>query len=156
MILVMLGTNPYPFPRLLTAVDQWARSTGERVIAQTGHTPVEEVSVECHGFVSHEQILEWLAEADLAIVQGGLGSIMDCLKAGKATIVVPRKPEYGESQDVQSEVVDALASEGRILALHDMGDLADAIAQARSSRIPVTSESLIPDLVADYVSRTMR
>lgn len=151
MILVLAGTNPYPFTRLLRAVDEWSRSSGESVIAQSGHTPVDGLAIECHPFVSHAQILEWIAQAEVVICQGGLGSLRDCLKAGKPTVAVPRKPELGESQDLQSELVEALAQEGRVIAVDNIEHLAQAIEEARHMPIRKGEESRIPQLVADKI-----
>lgn len=151
VILVLAGTNPYPFTRLLRAIDEWSRFSGERVIAQSGHTPVEGLAIECHPFVSHAQILEWIAQADVVVCQGGLGSLRDCLKAGKPTVAVPRKPELGESQDLQSELVEALAQEGKVIAVDNIEHLAQAIEEARRMPIRKGEESRIPQIVADKI-----
>lgn len=151
VILVLAGTNPYPFTRLLHAVDVWSRTSGECVIAQSGHTPVEGLMIECHPFVSHAQILKWIEQADVVVCQGGLGSLRDCLRAGKPTVAVPRKPDLGESQDLQSDLVDALAQEGRVIAVDNIEHLASAIEEARHMPIHKGEESRIPQIVADKV-----
>lgn len=155
MILVLLGTNPYPFGRLLQAVNNWASATGEKVVAQVGHTNLPAPHVECHDFVPHEQIVDWLNQADLAICQGGFGSLRDCLTAGKPTIAVPRKPELGECQDIQTEVVYALAAEGRVLALENLEDLAKTIEAARRMAIRPAATSRIPGIVAGKISEIL-
>jgi UDP-N-acetylglucosamine transferase subunit ALG13 len=151
VILALAGTNPYPFTRLLRAVDEWSRSSGEYVIAQSGHTPVEGMMIECHSFVSHAQILEWISQSSVVICQGGLGSLRDCLRAGKPTVAVPRKPELGESQDLQSELVEVLVQEGRVIAVDNIEHLAQAIEKARHMPIRKGEESRIPQIVADKV-----
>ena len=154
-MLILAGTNPYPFTRLLHGVDAWARSSGEHVIAQSGHTPVDGLTIECHPFVSHAQILAWIGQADVVICQGGMGSLGDCLRAGKPTIAVPRKPELGESKDVQSELVEALAQEGRVIALDNIEYLARAIEAARHMPIRRSEESSIPKIVADKINSVL-
>lgn len=156
VILVLTGTNPYPFTRLLRAMDEWARSSGEYVIAQSGHTSVEELAIECHPFVSHGQILEWIDQANVIVCQGGLGSLRDCLLAGKPTVAVPRKPELGESQDMQSELVDELSKEGKVIAVDNVNELAQAIEAARHMPISKPNESLIPQIVAEEVGKVLR
>ncbi len=151
VILVLAGTNPYPFTRLMRAIDEWSRFSGERVIAQSGHTPVDGLVIECHPFVSHAQILEWIARAEVVVSQGGLGSLRDCLRAGKPTVAVPRKPELGESQDLQSELVEALAQEGKVIAVDNIEHLAQAIEKARNMPIRKGEESRIPQIVADKI-----
>lgn len=156
VILVLAGTNPYPFTRLLRAMDEWARSSGECVIAQSGHTPVKDLAIECHPFVSHTKILEWIAQANVVVCQGGLGSLRDCLQAGKPTVAVPRQPELGESQDMQSELVDVLAQEGKVIAVDNINDLAQAIEAARHMPIRTPDESRIPQIVAEEVGKVLR
>lgn len=156
VIFVMLGTNPYPFDRLLKAVDDWAASSDERVIAQTGHTRLAVSHIECHDFVSHDRIKEWIRDADLVIAQGGFGSLRDCLLAGKPTVAVPRLPERGECQDQQTEIVNALANEGRVVALYDTERLPQAIEQARRLPAAPPCHSDIPRIVADTVESVLR
>lgn len=156
MIFMMLGTNPYPFERLLKAVDSWAADSGERVVAQTGHTTLPVSHIECHDFVSHDRIVIWIRDAELVIAQGGFGSLRDCLVAGKPTIAVPRLPERGECQDRQSEIVDALADEGRVVALYDETQLARAIEQVRHLPAVQPYESDIPRIVVETVQSALR
>jgi UDP-N-acetylglucosamine transferase subunit ALG13 len=156
VIFVMLGTNPYPFDRLLKAVDLWAADSGEKVVAQTGHTKLAVSHIECHDFASHERMIAWIQEAELVIAQGGFGSLRDCLVAGKPTIAVPRLPERGECQDRQSEIVDALATEGRVIALYDEGQLSRAIEQVRQLPAVEPSQSNIPRIVSETVEAVLR
>lgn len=155
MILVMLGTSPHPFNRLILAVDKWARLTNERVIAQTGHTPTNGLEIECHTFVEHTQIMKWVGEAEIVISQGGMGSLKDCLSVGKPTIAVPRRLDLAETMAEQAELVYALAAEGRIIVLEDMEKLAETIEAARRMKIEQGMASLIPQIVADEVDKAL-
>ena len=60
MILVLLGTNPYPFHRLMSAVINWAEGHDEKVIVQSGNTPVNTKVIEFYDFVDHAKILDWI------------------------------------------------------------------------------------------------
>ena len=153
MILLLLGTNPYPFNRLLHAVDEWAKSSNQHVIAQTGHTPTDNVSIECHDFVDYSQIVAWIKQAEFVICQGGFGSIKDCMTYKKSIIAVPRKQEYEECQDSQVELVEALADEERVIPLYDVSNLPEAIVKAKQFVPPVGDTSKIPELVADIVEK---
>lgn len=155
MILVMLGTSPHPFARLLSAVDKWARLNNEKVIAQTGHTPTDGLELECHAFVDHSQIMKWIGEAEIVISQGGLGSLKDCLTAGKPTIAVPRRLDLAETMAEQAELVNALASEGRVIVLEEMDKLAEAIEAARNMPVRGGEASRIPQIVADRVNSVL-
>ena len=137
MILLLLGTNPYPFNRLLDAVTTWAIEAGETVIAQTGHTTpdVRCKFVEYHDFVSHEKIVAWIDNAEFVICQGGFGSLKDCIANNKPVIAVPRYQQLNECQDSQKELVSALEEEGCIIPLYDVLDLERAIHEIRQFKI---------------------
>jgi len=152
VILVLIGTNPYPFTRLLDAVNAWAIKSGENVIAQTGHSPIADLNIRCYPFVSHEQIRKWIEEAELVICQGGMGSLRDCIAAGKKIVAVPRRPEFGECKDNQAELVEALAQEGKVVALMDVNELPHAIESARRMIVRRGNQSIIPRLVADKIN----
>jgi len=155
MILLLLGTNPYPFNRLLDAVDNWAVLHQQKVIAQTGHTPVKGVSIECHDFVDHSQVMEWIKQADFVISQGGFGSIKDCIQQQKPVLVVPRLQEYDECQDSQKELVDALVEEGRVISLFDIKKLAEAIETVKEFVPPKGHASKIPELIENIMNDVM-
>lgn len=155
MILLLLGTNPYPFNRLLDAVDEWAASNQQKVIAQTGHTPIEGMTIECHDFVGHSQVIEWIKQADFVISQGGFGSIKDCIQQQKAVLVAPRLQEYNECQDSQKELVDALVEEGRVVPLFDVKKLPEAIMAVKEFAPPKGVASKIPGLVENIINDVM-
>jgi UDP-N-acetylglucosamine transferase subunit ALG13 len=152
MVLLLLGTNPYPFRRLVNRVEQWCRRENEHVIGQTGHTPVDDVSFECHAFASHDQIIDWISEARFVICQGGFGSIKDCLSLNKPVLAVPRLQEHGECADSQRELVAELEKEGRIVALYDMNDFDGAIKAVRCFAPPPPMQSRVPGLLAGLIS----
>lgn len=155
VIFVLLGTLPYPFTRLISAVDNWARLANEKVIAQTGHTPTIGLKIECHAFVDHSQIMEWIDKAEVVISQGGFGSLKDCLTAGKPTIAVPRCPELGETLAEQAELVNALATEGKVLVLDNMENLAGTIETARRMKVRPGTAGHIPEIVAAEVEKAL-
>ncbi len=156
MILVMLGTNPYAFHRLLDAVNVWGGKTGEEIIAQTGHTPTEGITFKCADFVSHTQMVKWITDAELVICQGGFGSLKDALSAGKPVIAVPRIPELSECVDSQIEIVEALVEKKRVIPLYDVAELDEAVRLARKFCTPASAGSRLPDLIAELVSATKR
>ncbi|WP_165869223.1 glycosyltransferase [Thiogranum longum] len=156
MILVMLGTNPYPFLRLLYAVDKWAGEHDEEVVVQAGHTGCNTDNIKCHDFVPHRQIEQWISEARIVVTQGGFGSIRDSLAAKKPTIAVPRMREFGECQDDQAELVDALAQEGKVIALYEVEMLDHAINGASDFVVPDAMASRIPEIVREAVCSALK
>ncbi|NOY16391.1 MAG: hypothetical protein GXP23_05575 [Gammaproteobacteria bacterium] len=155
MILVLLGTGPAHFTRLLDAVDKWAQESGEEVVAQCGHTPGDKYEFECHAFVDHDVLLAWINRADVVIAQGGFGSLKECLRARKPTVAVPRDPRFFEDQGDQTELVDALENEGWLVALKNMDDLGKAIQAARELNMPSDYTSDIPRIVANEINNVL-
>lgn len=153
MILLLLGTNPYPFDRLFDAVVKWSDKTGENIIAQVGHTPVnaKSSSIEFHDFVPHEQVLQWIQQAEFIICQGGFGSLKDCIANNKPVIAVPRYQELNECQDSQKELVLALEEEGCIVPLYDIDDFEKAIVNVRQHQITIREQSAIPKLLSKII-----
>lgn len=157
LILCLLGTNPYPFPRLANGIVSWQSMSGEHVIMQSGNTPVISKAIEAHEYFDHEHLLALIRRADVVVVQGGFGSLRDCIANGARTVAVPRRIDLGESLDDQSEIVEALADEGLCIPVFEIEALGVAIDSARKSAAPrVRSNSLalhIADTVNDLLNR---
>ena len=84
MILVLLGTNPYSFSRLIKAVDNYAANTGEKIIIQLGYSKLQPRNLHFFDFKSHDEILALIQSADLIIAHGGYGTVYDCLVQKKS------------------------------------------------------------------------
>ena len=156
MITVLLGTSPYPFTRLVQAVDRWARDRSIRVVCQVGHTPRDALRIETHTFVPHSQILEWISQSKLLVTQGGFGSLYDCVSSGKPTIAVPRRVDLGESKDSQTDLCDELRKQGRIRLCTDVGLLGGMMDE--ELRSPINNEgsghsSRIPNIIAESLEK---
>ncbi len=147
----MLGTNPYPFTRLVNAVIGWAEKNEEHIIVQSGNTPVESSKVEVHSFIEHNKIIELISKAEVVITQGGFGSLQDCMQQNARTIAVPRLISMSECQDDQTEIVKALADEKRVIPLHNVDELDVAIKSAKSMQIKSENNSQL----AVHVSQTI-
>ena len=152
MIFVMLGTNPYPFDRLLSAMRDYEKNTGERVIAQVGNTS-SMTGIECHPFMAHADIIRHIKAAEVVVCQGGYGSISDCLSCGAKVVAVPRMPEYGECVDNQVELVDAFASEELLVPVMSIDELPGAIDIARNMQVPERETRGLPMHIADTISK---
>ncbi len=151
MIFALFGTNPYPFIRLrdmlLDIADDY------EIIAQTGSTPIDCVPYECHDYLSHDEVMGYIAHADILVTQAGFGSLKDCISSGKPVVAVPRKPELGESQDEQSEIAEELERLGSCVVLHDNESLRSAIGRACSMQHKALPKGNIPDIVRDVVEK---
>jgi UDP-N-acetylglucosamine transferase subunit ALG13 len=100
-VLVTVGTEHYPFDRLITWVDGWRSSPREQeldLVIQYGVSrPPSEGDV--HAFMPFPDMLEAIEHAEAVVTHGGTGSIMLTRHAGAIPIVVPRRHDLGEHVD---------------------------------------------------------
>lgn len=151
MILVLVGTNPYSFERLVRAADAYAEASGERMFIQLGNTDYIPKHAEHRRFLEREELLGKIRKADLVITQGGFGSIADCLRENKRVVAVPRKPELNEAPDRQEELVRELDGLGRLVGVYDIEDLPVAIKTAFSTKFERTQKHSIVELVRKFI-----
>ena len=69
MILVLLGTNPYPFTRLVNAIFEVAKSTDKEFFIQSGNTPLNNsempANVNSRDFLPKEELVDLIKSAGL-------------------------------------------------------------------------------------------
>jgi len=99
-IVVSMGTYFHPFDRLLDWIEPWADEHPD-VVFVVQHGPGRPLAgAHNHDFVSYDYLLDLFAAADVIVLQGGAGGVMDARELGRVPIVVPRRP-------VDNEVVDS-------------------------------------------------
>lgn len=100
MVFVTVGSQKFPFDRLIKKVDQMIREgvVQEEVFMQTGtsgYTPQC-----CHqAFCPRDEFSARLGACRVLITHGGAGTMIDAIKRGKKVIAVPRLSRYGEHVD---------------------------------------------------------
>lgn len=151
MIVVLVGTNPYSFNRLVRAADDYAGRTGEQMFVQLGNTKYIPVNAHYKRFLQREDLIKKIEEADLVITQGGFGSIADCLRAGKKVVAVPRKPELNEAPDRQEDLVRELEKSGRLIGVFDIEDLPEAIEKAKKKDFKNAKKHRINRLISQFI-----
>lgn len=113
------------FPRLIHAMDTIARGTGERVVLQRGMGPTVPSHCEHFDFKPRPEIEALHAEARVIVCHGGIGAVMDALRAAKPLIVVPRLKRHGEhNNDHQRDIAEAVERRGWGKAVLDIAALA--------------------------------
>jgi UDP-N-acetylglucosamine transferase subunit ALG13 len=163
LIFVTIGNTTQGFRRLLEAVDLLAGKGmlgDEKIFLQTGSTlNVRPSYCEHKPFLPMDEFQQWVEKADLIICHGGCGTLLQTLQLGKVPVVMPRRKKYGEHvNDHQVQLVEALASEGRIIRAYDQEDLPEAIAEARrrnSQPVPQPPSQML-ELVAKAIEELMR
>ncbi|HJU36733.1 MAG TPA: glycosyltransferase [Gaiellaceae bacterium] len=165
LVLVTVGTDAFPFDRLIRWIDSWLVEGGaERVrcVVQHGSAgPAEHA--DSRALLDFREFEQLVAEADVIVTHGGPGTIVLCADRGKKPIVVARLPEHGEVVDGhQVPFARRLDAEGDIALveseheLHSMLDrfLADpGLAQVvrnsdRGSAAALRFEELVGELFA--------
>ncbi len=131
MIVGLTGTG-LPFDRLVTALAEHARNTGDTVWVQHGSAalvpPLSGASL-----LPRSELLEKMRSADVIVTHAGCGSIADAFRVGHTPVIVPRRAMHGEHvNDHQLELAEVLSEEGRVVLAEDMGALSDAIGRARA------------------------
>jgi UDP-N-acetylglucosamine transferase subunit ALG13 len=113
LVVVSVGTDHHPFDRLVLWADLWAlEHPQDRVVVQYGTARAPHWA-EGHQVVDHAQLLRWFAQADVAVVSCGPGAVMECRRAGRIPVVVPRHRSSGEAvDDHQSAFARHLSRQG--------------------------------------------
>ena len=129
MIFVTVGNHYQGFERLIRKMDEIAGNIDEKVIMQIGYTKYKPKNAECFDFIeSYKEIQELNRKARGVVCHGGAGVIITALEQGTPVIAVPRLKKYGEhTDDQQLDIVNAMAKEGKIIAVYDVNDLEDAL-----------------------------
>lgn len=129
MIFVTVGSRNYPFDRLFKKLDELYDSgvITEKMYAQIGTSTYKPQNYEYKDFISPEEFLEKIKEADIVVTHGASGSIMKALNAGKKVIAVTRLEKYGEHiNDHQIQNNEAFSSNGYVLMADlELSDLAE-------------------------------
>ena len=137
MIFVTVGSRNYPFDRLFIELDKLYEENiiEDKIFAQIGTTTYKPKHFEYKDFISQEEFLEKVNEANFVISHGASGSIMKALNAGKKVIAVTRLEKYGEHiNDHQIQNNEAFGSNGYVIPVIEMSELKDAIIKIQTGQ----------------------
>ncbi|MBR3873229.1 MAG: beta(1,3)galactosyltransferase EpsH [Clostridia bacterium] len=136
MIFITLGSQKFPFNRLLRAVDEQVeagRITGP-IFAQIGASDYLPKHFEWQRYLSREEFATQMEKVDLVITHGGTGAIVGALKKGKKVIAVPRLAKYGEHvDDHQLQLIAQFKELNLICECSDCGDLWKLVPQTMTT-----------------------
>lgn len=142
MIFVTVGSRNYPFDRLFQKLDALyeSGSLNEPMFAQTGTSTYVPKHFEFEPFISQEEFMQKVQQADIVVSHGASGSIMKALNAGKKVIAVTRLEKYGEHiNDHQIQNNEAFSTNGYVLMadleLADLGECFQKIQQGTDGLI---------------------
>lgn len=130
MIFIVLGSQKFPFDRMLQSVDRLVaegKLTGD-IFAQRGASSYVPQKFPSEAFMDTERFNQVMDRADIIITHGGTGAIIKAVKLGKKVIVVPRRAQYGEHvDDHQLQILDMFAGLDLVLPCMDPDELAEAV-----------------------------
>ena len=121
MILITVGTEKFPFNRLMKWVEQLIAkdyiSSQEEIIVQYGSCTYIPHGTKAYTLLPEAKFEALLSQARLIIAHCGEGTIDTLAKINVPYILVPRSYEWGEHvDDHQIELADALAEQGIAIA----------------------------------------
>lgn len=129
MVFVTVGSQKFPFDRLLRAVDECVAngSIREEVFAQTGACGYVPKSYAHKPFLDREEFAKHADAASVVVTHGGTGAIMGALKKGKRVVAMARLARFGEHvDDHQVQLLEEFERAGLILTCEDGPTLAEA------------------------------
>lgn len=124
MIFVTVGSQE-PFDRLISAVDEWARSRSRTdVFAQIASSSFQPAHIPFTQFLEPPEFNRMMHEAHIIVAHAGMGSIISALELGKPIVVMPRRADFRETRnDHQVATAERFAEQGRIIVAADEREL---------------------------------
>lgn len=132
MILVTVGTHSQPFDRLVEAADNYAAQHKEtEVIIQKGVSKYNCKYAKSFTFCTKEEMSQYLANAEVLVMQGGWGAMREAIDKRQRVVAVPRIEGLEHIHD-QEQVVRKLESLGCVIGVYDIHELNNAIEKAKN------------------------
>ena len=129
----MTGTHNQGFDRLIKAADELSKQSKEQVFVQTGNSKITPKNCEWKKFLTPEELEKKIKESSIVITHAGAGSIINCLKNKRKTIVVPREKKFNEHVNGhQIELAEALEKEKKVVMCRDLKKLGEKINKAKT------------------------
>ena len=157
MVFVALGTQKFPFNRLLKAVDdliEQGQLSGE-VFAQVGHSDYIPRYYEYKDFLSKDDFQSCINRCDLLITHSGVATIIAGLKLGKSVVVVPRMAKFGEHvDDHQLQIAQSFSRQNFVLMCEGQNNLAETVRQAKTHSFTryVSQRELVAETIRTYLT----
>jgi UDP-N-acetylglucosamine transferase subunit ALG13 len=143
VIFVTVGSSPtYRFDRLIDAVDQLP---SQELVVQYGPATPPSAVREAYEWLTFDQVLGFMGEADAVISHAGTGTIICASNMGHIPVVMPRLKRFGETvDDHQVALATAFERTGRVAVAWDTASLPERVAQSsrRGSPVKPSNEGL--------------
>lgn len=161
MIFVAVGTQKFPFNRLLKAVDMLIAQgkLEDSVFAQTGHSDYTPRHYAYKDFLSAEEFRSCISSCDLLITHSGVATIMAGVKQEKPVVVIPRLARFGEHvDDHQLQIAESFSDSNLVLMCEDPIHLAQCIEEAKSHRFSryVSQREQVCSTIREYLRKNLK
>lgn len=126
MIFVILGTEKYPFDRLVEAIDTLAgnNTIDDDVFIQIGSCKFIPKNCRHEKFMSFEEMQNNIKKSKLIIAHAGAGTTLLCVQLGHRPIIVPRQKKLSEHvDDHQVSFSKKMETTGLVDVVYDIEDL---------------------------------
>ena len=126
MIFVTLGTQAYPFDRLLRGLE----GVGEELVVQGGPSTFRPEGATWFDYLEYAPLLEQIRLARIVVSHAGIGTVMTVVAEGKRPVVVPRLHRYGEAvDDHQLPIARRLGEAGLVTLVEDPEQLVTVLGE---------------------------
>lgn len=161
MVFVSVGTERFPFDRLIQAVDQAASQlNGEPIFVQLGHSTYRPQRCQWTRILPYQDLIEQIRRARIVVCHAGAGILLLCARSGKAPIVLPRRKRFGEHvDDHQPELAMRMAQLGYVLLAERPEEIVPLILEyeEREARMcpRFPSHPALASSLSEYLATTM-
>jgi UDP-N-acetylglucosamine transferase subunit ALG13 len=134
-------------------MDRIAGDLDEEVIMQIGHTDFRPRNAEWFAFATHKEIIETINRARIVVTQPAM-SMVDALQQGTPVVVVPRLKTYSEViDDHQVDLARELEKQGKVIAVYEIGKLAEALASVPLQVSGFEKDTRLVDALKSYINQ---
>jgi UDP-N-acetylglucosamine transferase subunit ALG13 len=148
VIAVVLGTQAYPFDRLLRALD----GVEEELVIQGGASTHRPPGATWFDYLEYPALVERVRAARLVVAHAGVGAIVTAVSEGKRPVVVPRLKRYGEAvDDHQLPFARRLAETGLVTLVEDPAGLPAALLETPAPPPALGGESRLAADLREYL-----
>jgi UDP-N-acetylglucosamine transferase subunit ALG13 len=158
MIFVAVGTQKFPFNRLIEAIDRLIDEgkIKEEVFAQIGNSTYKPKNFPCKEFLGKDEFQKYMDDCSLIVTHSGVATIIEGLRKEKPIIVMPRLAKYGEHvDDHQVQIADSFKDLNFIFECGEDDNLAGLINDARTHRFDkyVSQQTKMIKVIRNYINK---
>lgn len=156
MIFVTVGTERFPFDRLIRAVDALQDVLGDEPVFMQIGSSVYAPSCPHERLLSYEEFRKKIHEARIVVSHAGAGTLLMCATLGKVPIMMARKRCFGEHvDDHQQMLAERMAERGLILHVDSPESLQECIVRYDGHCLARSSSNLTEPTLAHHLKELL-